>query len=122
MTPAPSTRAGRSYEGFVLLCAVVLLVVGALLYAVFTSAWGPWIVGTAAVAIIVVVGSIPAAVAVGWVLVIHPQSRAQLLDRRDQHLERRHQERLVASTAPPSAQHLHIGPGVELPSATRYRD
>ncbi len=115
MTPAPSPSALRELRGFALLGAVVMTVVGALIYVVFTSAWAPWIIGTAAVALIVVIASVPVAIVTVGVAMVHPDSRAALLELHEREKGRRHLERVTAASLPPHEQHLHLGSGVELP-------
>ena len=118
-TPVPSQHVDHNYQGQALLVLgiVVLMVVGGLMWAIATSPWMPWIVGAIAIALMVVFAGVP----IGCVLtaagvLAHPRGRRIVITHVREHSERRHQERLAASTpASQQTQHVYLQPGAKLP-------
>jgi hypothetical protein len=125
MKPAATTHVDHNYQGraLLLLVAVVLMVVGGLMWEIANSPWMPWIVGSIAVTIIVVFAGVPVtAVVAGTAAMAHPKGRKIVMTVVKEHAERRHQLRLAAAAPPPQQLHLHPPPGAEYPvEGGRYR-
>jgi hypothetical protein len=125
MKPAATTHVEHNYQGkaLLLLGAVVLMVVGGLMWEIATSPWMPWIVGSIAIAIIVVFAGVPVtAVVAGAAAMAHPKARKVVITVMREQAEKRHQLRLAAAAPPPQQLHLHPPPGTEFPvEGGRYR-
>lgn len=91
------------------------LLLGALL-----SGWAGWIVAAAAIAVLALLAAVPLALVGLAAALIHPDSRAWLVEQATQHLERRHAVRLAAARSVPQQQHIHVLPGEVLPAEASH--